>query len=95
MEFTLVVRTFICVQGLTLGLILFPLFFKFILQVSGCFKFVDISKERANHEMKRSFIFYASLAFLSIVVVPSWVQFVLDCHMHPFLWYSYLKLIST
>nr|XP_027085333.1 dolichol kinase EVAN-like [Coffea arabica] len=74
------------IQGMTVGLLLFPLFLKLIFQISGHFKFVDSSRERANHEMKKSFIFYASLAFLLIVVIPLWMQFVHDFHMHPLFW---------
>ncbi|KAL3518422.1 hypothetical protein ACH5RR_021011 [Cinchona calisaya] len=74
------------IQGMTIGLLLFPLFLKLSFQISGRFKFLDISRESANHEMKKSFIFYTSLVVLLVVVVPSWMQFVQDFHMHPLLW---------
>ncbi|KAI5666360.1 hypothetical protein M9H77_16213 [Catharanthus roseus] len=74
------------IQGMTLGLLLLPTFLKFIFQFIGFFYFLDISKERANHEIRISTIFYASLVFMLIVVVPWWMQLVQDFHMHPFVW---------
>ncbi|CAN1182298.1 Dolichol kinase EVAN [Linum perenne] len=35
---------------------------------------------------RRSLIFFASLGFVMIVVMPSWMQFVWDFQTHPFLW---------
>ncbi|CAI9104994.1 OLC1v1003811C4 [Oldenlandia corymbosa var. corymbosa] len=73
----------IIVQGMTLGLLLFPMIFKFIYQIAGCFNFQDM---RPNNEIKKSLIFFGSLVFMLIAVVPSWMQFVQDFHSHPLLW---------
>lgn len=40
----------------------------------------------SNSEVKRSTIFYLCLAFILLSVVPLWMQFVQDFHVHPFLW---------
>lgn len=76
----------IIVQGMTLGLLLFPKFFKLIYQISVRLKFLDNYRERANHHVKKSFLFYVSLTFMLTVVVPSWMQFVQDFQTYPLLW---------
>ncbi|KAG9133053.1 hypothetical protein Leryth_025110 [Lithospermum erythrorhizon] len=70
------------IQGLLLGLLLFSSFLKFVHR--------DWGRQAGNgyHQLdvKRSLIFYVVLAMTLIVAVPSWMQFVQDFHMHPFLW---------
>lgn len=74
------------IQGMILGLLLFPTFLDFIFRFTGFLKFLDVSRDRANHEIRISTIFYAALLFMLIVIVPSWMQLVQDFHGHPFLW---------
>ncbi|KAA8544113.1 hypothetical protein F0562_022125 [Nyssa sinensis] len=76
----------IIIQGMLLGLLLFPIFFKFIIHIWERFASSTNSEDRTDHEIGRSAVFYASLAFNLIVIVPSWMQFIQDFHMHPLLW---------
>ncbi|XP_059626842.1 dolichol kinase EVAN [Cornus florida] len=76
----------IIIQGMLLGLLLFPIFFKFIVHIWGCIRSLLFSKARADHEIGKSIMFYASLVFILFAVIPSWMQFVQEFHMHPFLW---------
>ncbi|KAJ0083651.1 hypothetical protein Patl1_30609 [Pistacia atlantica] len=77
----------IIIQGLTVGLLLFPIFFRFV--VRKCERsFGDgYSEERRNNEIQRSLLFFASLGFILIVIVPSWMQFVHGFQVHPIIWY--------
>ncbi|RVW17538.1 Dolichol kinase EVAN [Vitis vinifera] len=75
------------IQGVVLGLLLFPIFFKFLLQIWEHIASSGHSEARACNEIGKSVIFHTSLAFILIVIIPSWMQFVLDFHMHPLLWY--------
>ncbi|KAH7542681.1 dolichol kinase EVAN [Ziziphus jujuba] len=76
----------IIIQGMLLGLLLFTVVFKFFLQVLEWSLKTASSESRKYDEIWRSLIFFASLGFIMIVVIPSWMQFVLDFHMHPLLW---------
>ncbi|XP_047316384.1 dolichol kinase EVAN-like isoform X1 [Impatiens glandulifera] len=76
----------IIVQGILLGLLLFPMLFKFLIQVWYQFRSSTNPEERAYHEIEKSAIFFTSLAFILIVIVPSWMQTVKEFDMHPFLW---------
>lgn len=76
-------------QGMLLGLLLFPIIFKFALQVREYFLSTTSSVSRTYDEIWRSLIFLASLGFVMMVVVPLWMQFVLDFQMHPLLWYYF------
>lgn len=74
-------------QGLVFGLLLLPVFYKYVLQMWQYFASFLRNGDTGNNEMKRSLVFYASLAFMLVVVVPSWMQFVHSFHVHPLLWY--------
>ncbi|KAK3022863.1 hypothetical protein RJ639_046050 [Escallonia herrerae] len=74
------------IQGVLLGLLLFPLFIRSLLQVWEKYTSSAPCKVREYHEMGRSVIFYASLVFVLGVIVPSWMQFVQDFPAHPVLW---------
>lgn len=76
----------IIIQGMTLGLLLFPVFYRYVIKLWQCSASSSSSRDMSNHEMRRSFVFCASLAFMLAVAVPSWMQFVHDFHMHPLLW---------
>ncbi|CAN6559868.1 unnamed protein product [Malus baccata var. baccata] len=41
---------------------------------------------RTNNGIWRSVIFFSSLGFIMIVIIPSWMRLVQDFHMHPLLW---------
>ncbi|OAY51544.1 dolichol kinase EVAN [Manihot esculenta] len=72
------------IQGVLLGLLLFPIFFKFVLHIWDCFFSTTILA--AGNERGRAFLFFASLGFIMVVIIPSWMQFVQDFQMHPLLW---------
>ncbi|XP_022857108.1 dolichol kinase EVAN-like [Olea europaea var. sylvestris] len=76
----------IIIQGITLGLLLFPVFYRYVLKIWQCSASSSSSQDMSNHEIRRSFSFCALLAFMLAVAVPSWMQFVHDFHMHPLLW---------
>ncbi|XP_052187404.1 dolichol kinase EVAN isoform X2 [Diospyros lotus] len=75
----------IIVQGMVLGLLLFPIFFKSILQIWEHFTSSAYSTARKYHEIGKSAIFYASLSIL-IVTVPMWIQLLQHFDVHPLLW---------
>ncbi|KAL5565764.1 hypothetical protein UlMin_028928 [Ulmus minor] len=76
----------IIIQGLLLGLLLFPAGFKLVLQLWECYLRKVNLESRTYNEILRSLIFFSSLGFIMIVIIPSWMQFVQDFHMHPLLW---------
>ncbi|PON66498.1 phosphatidate cytidylyltransferase family protein [Parasponia andersonii] len=76
----------IIIQGMLLGLLLFPSVFKFVLQIWECFLSKEFSQSRTYNDTWRSVLFFSSLGFIMTVIVPTWMEFVLDFHMHPLLW---------
>ncbi|XAR60004.1 Dolichol kinase [Bertholletia excelsa] len=76
----------IIIQGIVLGLLIFPVFFKFIIQIWERFTSPASSVESRNHHIRCSVIFYASLAFILIAITPTWIQLVGDFHLNPILW---------
>uniref|UniRef100_A0A2P2LD70 dolichol kinase n=1 Tax=Rhizophora mucronata TaxID=61149 RepID=A0A2P2LD70_RHIMU len=76
----------VIIQGLLLGLLLFPSVFKFVLHILNSFSYRTDCGARAYTERGISLTFFALLGFVMIVFIPSWIQFVLNFHMHPFLW---------
>ncbi|KEH39386.1 putative dolichol kinase [Medicago truncatula] len=76
----------IIIQGIVLGLLLYPITLKYTLQIWECFINTTYSEQRRYYEIWRSLIFIASLGFVLIVVVPLWMQFVQKFDMHPFFW---------
>ncbi|KAK7402108.1 hypothetical protein VNO78_14115 [Psophocarpus tetragonolobus] len=76
----------IIIQGLVLGLLLYPTALKYILQIWEGSVNTASSEARIYSEIGRSLMFIISLGFVLIVVVPSWMQFVQEFQMHPFFW---------
>lgn len=76
----------IIIQGLVLGLLLYPITLKYTLQVWEFFLNTTYSEQRRYYEIGRSLIFIASLGFVLIVIVPLWMQFVQEFDTHPFFW---------
>lgn len=76
----------IIIQGLVLGLLLYPIALKYILQIWEWSINTASTEARRYCEIGRTLMFIASLGFVLIVIVPSWMQFVQEFHMHPFLW---------
>lgn len=74
-------------QGVVLGLLLFPILFKYVLQIWEYIASSGHSDEKACNGIGKCIIFYTSLTFILVVIAPSWMQFVLDFHSHPLLWY--------
>ncbi|KAK1426274.1 hypothetical protein QVD17_14944 [Tagetes erecta] len=74
------------IQGMLLGLLISPMLFKFILKKWDFYTSSPKSEVGGYHETKRAVIFYGSLAFILLAVVPLWIQFVHDFSVHPFLW---------
>ncbi|KAJ6984118.1 hypothetical protein NC653_022376 [Populus alba x Populus x berolinensis] len=80
----------IIIQGLLLGLLLYLVVLKYLLHGWDGFSRSTYSGARICSEKGKSLIFFASLGFLIVVIIPSWMQFVQDFDMHPLLWYYYL-----
>lgn len=74
------------IQGLLLGLLLLPMVFKYVVQVWECSLSRAYCEARTCNEKWRSLIFFASLGFILIVIIPLWMQFVQDFNLHPLLW---------
>ncbi|XP_072995919.1 dolichol kinase EVAN isoform X1 [Typha latifolia] len=79
------------IQGMLLGLLLLPAFYKSLLKF--WVYFTTMGKQRAQaaeglrqREVGDSTIFYASLFVVLITLVPAWMHFVQDFDMHPLLW---------
>jgi dolichol kinase len=77
-------------QGLLLGLLLYLVVLKYLLCGWDGFSRSTYSGARICSEKGKSLIFFASLGFLIVVIIPSWMQFVQDFDIHPLLWYYYL-----
>ncbi|XP_058084202.1 dolichol kinase EVAN isoform X4 [Magnolia sinica] len=78
-------------QGVLLGLLLLPIFYKFVLRIWLHFTRLINHGAHAAEGMTcegigRSILFYASMAVTLIIIVPTWMQFVQDFHGHPVLW---------
>ncbi|XP_035541321.1 dolichol kinase EVAN isoform X2 [Juglans regia] len=73
------------IQGVILGLLLFPVIFKFVVQVWECSS-RGYSEARTYNEIGRSFIFFSFLGVVLVVIIPSWMQFVNVFNLHPLLW---------
>ncbi|XP_057455741.1 dolichol kinase EVAN [Lotus japonicus] len=76
----------IIIQGLVLGLLLYPIVLKYIFQIWEWSINTASAESRRYYEFGRSLIFIASLGFVLIVIVPSWMQLVKQFHTHPFFW---------
>ncbi|CAH9072865.1 unnamed protein product [Cuscuta europaea] len=74
------------IQGMTIGLLVLPIFSKSILQVLEHLTFFPYPGVRADSGTRRSFVFYVSSAIFLVGVVPSWMEVVQNFQMHPFLW---------
>ncbi|MFX6572030.1 hypothetical protein ABTG52_03395, partial [Acinetobacter baumannii] len=74
------------IQGMIFGLLLFPVFYKYVLGMSEYFFSLGNNRVMQNQEMRRSFVFYASLTVMLVMVVPSWMQLVHSFYVHPLLW---------
>ncbi|CDY48280.1 BnaA05g10740D [Brassica napus] len=79
-------ETGIIVQGLLLGLLLFPMVFRFVLHIYERSLRKRDGPPRNCSDTAKSVLFFASLLLFMFVAVPSWMQFVHDFHQHPFLW---------
>ncbi|KHN14890.1 hypothetical protein glysoja_032497, partial [Glycine soja] len=77
----------IIIQGLVLGLLLYPIALKYILQIWEWFINTASAEAKRYYEIERSLMFVASLGIVLILIVPSWMQFVHEFRMHPFFWY--------
>jgi dolichol kinase len=76
----------VIIQGMLLGLLLFPVVFRFVLQILEWFLTKAFSQSRIDNEIRKSLIFFFCLGFSMIVIIPTWMEFVQDFHMHPLLW---------
>ncbi|KAJ4910358.1 phosphatidate cytidylyltransferase family protein [Raphanus sativus] len=73
-------------KGLLLGLLLFPMVFRFVLHIYESSLRKRDGGGRNCSDAAKSILFFVSLIFFIVVAVPSWIQFVHDFHQHPFLW---------
>lgn len=74
------------IQGYLLGLLLFPLLFKFIVQIVGRFSSSSSYNAKIWNESGRSVVFFTLLAVSSAAIIPLWLQFVQDFQEHPLWW---------
>lgn len=88
-ECNLIAKVVLFLQGLLLGLLLLPMVFKYVVKVWECSLCGAYSEARTCNEIGRSLIFFASLGFILILIIPLWMQFVQDFNLHPFLWYYF------
>ncbi|CAN6833896.1 unnamed protein product [Brassica oleracea] len=79
-------ETSIIVQGLLLGLLLFPIVFRFVLHIYESSLRKRDGPPRNCSDTAKSVFFFVSILLFMVVAVPSWMQFVHDFHQHPFLW---------
>ncbi|KAL0863789.1 hypothetical protein Bca101_042907 [Brassica carinata] len=79
-------ETGIIVQGLLLGLVLFPMVFRFLLHIYDSSLRKRDGPPRNCSDTAKSVLFFVSILLFMVVAVPSWMQFVHDFHQHPFLW---------
>ncbi|KDO60216.1 hypothetical protein CISIN_1g0083642mg, partial [Citrus sinensis] len=75
----------IIIQGVVLGLLLFPLLLKYALHLSEGYFNKRYSEARRSNEIRTSLLFFSSLGFILVVIIPSWMQIVQDFHVHPLL----------
>ncbi|KZV54771.1 dolichol kinase-like [Dorcoceras hygrometricum] len=76
----------IIIQGMLFGLLLLPVFYKYVIQMwEYCASFWS-NGALENHLIIRSAVFYVLHTTTLVVVVPSWIQFVHDFRIHPLLW---------
>ncbi|XP_039118202.1 dolichol kinase EVAN-like isoform X1 [Dioscorea cayenensis subsp. rotundata] len=78
-------------QGMLLGILLFPSFYKSVLYV-GCLltssnkSGAQLGRGWAYVGISRSMVFYFSLIAMLILIVPAWMMFAEDFHIHPLQW---------
>ncbi|KAK6926732.1 hypothetical protein RJ641_008451 [Dillenia turbinata] len=76
----------VIIQGMLVGLLLFPVLAVPITKLWGCFIRLTSFRAFSHNEIHRALIFYTSLSFLLILIIPSWMQFVHNFPVHPLLW---------
>ncbi|KAJ0963626.1 hypothetical protein J5N97_028748 [Dioscorea zingiberensis] len=81
----------IVLQGMLLGLLLFPSFYKSVLHITYLLTSLNksgaqVGSGRAYRGINRSILFYISLSAMLILVVPVWMKFAEDFHVHPLQW---------
>ncbi|KAF5196245.1 Dolichol kinase evan [Thalictrum thalictroides] len=79
------------IQGILVGLLIFPILYKFIVRTCGySTKYLNgekfVTDEKTPRGVRRSLLFYGSLAVILVLVVPVWMRFVHEFHMHPLIW---------
>ncbi|PIA29181.1 hypothetical protein AQUCO_06200044v1 [Aquilegia coerulea] len=79
------------IQGILVGLLIFPILYKIILRTCGySTKYLNgeffSTDENTPKGVRRSLLFYGSLTVILILLVPAWMQFVHEFHMHPLIW---------
>ncbi|XP_057752859.1 dolichol kinase EVAN isoform X2 [Arachis stenosperma] len=75
----------IIIQGLLLGLLLYPIPFKYILRVWEWSTNTASAESRRYSEIRRSVIFISLFVLVMVGIVPLWMQFVHEFHLHPIL----------
>nr|XP_025641714.1 dolichol kinase EVAN isoform X2 [Arachis hypogaea] len=76
----------IIIQGLLLGLLLYPIPFKYILRVWEWSTNTASAESKRYCEIRRSIIFISLFVLVMVGIVPLWMQFVHEFHLHPILW---------
>lgn len=85
-------------QGALVSLILFPIFYKYVLQTWSFFSsrrdaaaYGNAEKKKLSEGLQKAVSFYALLALVLTVFAPAWMHFVHDFEIHPILWYVLRK----
>ncbi|XP_057749846.1 dolichol kinase EVAN-like isoform X1 [Arachis stenosperma] len=76
----------IIIQGVLLGLLLYPIPFKYILRVWEWSTNTASAESRRYSEIRRSVIFISLFVLVMVGIVPLWMQFVHEFHLHPIVW---------
>lgn len=85
-------------QGMLLGLLLFPSFYKSVLYIrclltSSNKSGAQLGRGWAYVGISRSMLFYFSLLAMLILIVPAWMMFAEDFHIHPLQWYASFEFV--
>ncbi|ONK63743.1 uncharacterized protein A4U43_C07F18450 [Asparagus officinalis] len=77
------------IQGVLLGILLLPTFYKFALRIWSHFTNPTKSAEQEVGRCRmigKSVLFYVSLFVMLTMIVPAWMYFIQDFHVHPVPW---------
>ncbi|EPS62134.1 hypothetical protein M569_12659, partial [Genlisea aurea] len=81
------------IQGMVASILIFPLLYKYLVEISERSVRIQVNEEDVSRrEMRKSVVFYVSLAAVLIFVAPSWMQYVHPFQSNPLLWVLHFVL---